>query len=298
MYDDQYDIWNLDQYLPPQQEPAPPASPPEQLGSFGAPINSSNPAGYMDLSYWQSRHDQGLPGSPSLNDIFDLKTGQMRPGWSRTERGYEMTPMNAPAPTPTGAPPPPYGGGGGGDQWGYLTQPFGRTPPQWQSGPSFNAPTFAPPPPFSYKAFAAPDQNSIYSDPSYQFRKGEGEQALAQRAASMGKYRTGGTMKDFINYNQNAASQEYANIFGRAVDAHNLGLQQELGTYATNYGVTRDAYDRLFNESKAEFEPLQRENEMMNQREFDKFLAEYDIFDRDRRRAGDYLYRNAALGAG
>jgi hypothetical protein len=112
----------------------------------------------------------------------------------------------------------------------------------------------------------------------------------------MGKYRTGGTMKDFINYNQNAASQEYGNIFGRSVDAHNLGLQQALGTYGTNYGVSRDTYDRLFEESKAEFAPQQRENEMFNQREFDNFLASYDIFDRDKRRASDELWRGANAG--
>lgn len=272
-----------------QNAPAP-AGP--ALGSFGVPENGGNPAGYMDLSYWQSRHDQGLPGAPSVDDMFDAN-GQLKPGWKRTARGYEMVSPAATTPTsgggdPYGGYPTTYGGGGG---FGYLTEPYGKTPPNWTPGPGFQPPTFSAPPPFSYQKFQVPTADSIYSDPSYDFRRGEGEKALGQRAASMGTYRTGGTLKDFINYNQNAASQEYSNIFKRAVDTHNLGLEQELGTYGTNYGVSRDVYDRLYQGSKATFDAQQRESELVNNRNFDSFLADYDIFTRDRKRVSDELWR-------
>jgi hypothetical protein len=279
-----------------------------------------------DSGNFELRYDPGIynppaqtdlasPSSPAATDpnawLYDPNADPsgfpgLPNGWQWVWNGNQWTSNhNAGGPSgPVSAPPPPSvgdgysGGGGGGGGWGYLTEPFTGQAPQWRSGPRLDIPSLAAPPPFSYKEFQAPDKNSVYADPSYQFRKGEGEQALAQRAASLGKYRTGGTMKDFINYNQNAASQEYGNIFGRAVDAHNLGLTQALGTYGTNWGVTRDVNDALFREHQAEFEPLQRDNEQWNQREFDNFLASYDIFDRDRRRAGDYLFQGAELGNG
>lgn len=186
------------------------------------------------------------------------------------------------------------GSGNGG--WGWLTEPFTRQPPSYRPGATFQPPTFTTPPPFSYKSFEAPTKESIYADPSYQFRLGQGQQALEQSAAGRGILRTGGTLKDLVNYGQNAASQEYSNIFDRAVQAHNLGLQQELGTYGVNYGVTRDAYDRLFDANKAVFEAQERENVRSNQREVDNFLSDFDIFEKNRRRAGDYLFRAAELG--
>lgn len=184
----------------------------------------------------------------------------------------------------------------GDDPWGYLPEPFTKTPPSYKPGPGFVPPTFTPPPPFSYKEFAPPTTDSIFADPSYKFRFGEGQKAVEQSAAGRGVLRTGGTLKDIANYGQNAASQEYSNIFKRGVDTHNLGLQQALGTYGTNYGVSRDVFDRLYEGNKAQFTAQQRENELMNSRDFDNFLADYDIFEKNRRRAGDYLFQAAELG--
>lgn len=262
---------------------------------YGILPNSGNKAGYMDLAYWNSR---GVP----TDQIFDVSTGQLRNGWSRTGSGYERT---------GGVTPPTTGGGGGeiwtttgggaprgtfGDDWGYLTEPFTGKPPAWQSWAPSASPSIVKPPKFEFKQFEAPTMDSIYADPSYQFRKGEGEKALAQRIASTGAYRTGGTLKDFINYNQNAASQEYGNIFGRAVDAHNLGLNQALGTYATNWGVDRDALDREIDIWGAQNTAMQRENENQNRRNLDNFLAEFDIFDRNKKRVSDALFGAAGLG--
>lgn len=188
-----------------------------------------------------------------------------------------------------------FGRGGGGD-WGYLTEPFTGTPPSWISGPTFTPPTFATPPPFEYKQYQAPTKDSIYADPSYQFRIGEGRKALEQSAAGRGTLRTGGTLKDLVNYGQQAASQEYSNIFDRSVQAHNQGLTQALGTYTTNYGVGRDAYDRLYDGKKATFDAQQYDNSQMNRREFDNFLQSFDVFEKNRRRAGDYLFKAAGIG--
>jgi hypothetical protein len=278
-----------------------------------APSGSLNPGdpGYR-LSPWAPGYDPGptwnngiAPGAPSPR--YDYNGGSapdqpLTPGYTSWEWEGPQSPMwdtdnrqwnrgvwqERQGPSGT-APPSEPTGTTGSDGFGYLTEPFTGTAPSWQAGPTYKAPTWEPPPPFSYKQFQAPTPDSIYADPSYQFREGQGRQALQQSAGAKGVLRTGGTLKDLINYGQNAASQEYSNIYGRAVDAHNMGLEQELGTYGVNYGVGKDERDYLFDASKAEFAPQQRENEQMNQRQFDAFLANFDIFDRNRRRAGDYL---------
>lgn len=249
------------------------------------------------------------PGHGWLYNPHQQPTQNPGPGnywsWNGTQWEPRPVPRASPPPSaPTGnlGEPPPGGGdiGGydvpGGGGFGYLTEPFTGRPPSWMAGPTFRPPTFERPPAFAYEKFQAPTADSIYADPSYQFRTGEGRRALEQSAAGRGVLRTGGTLKDLINFGQNAASQEYSNIFDRGVTAHNLGLQQALGSYATNYGVDRDVYDRLYEGNKATFEGQQRENELINQREFNNFLADFDIFEKSRRRAGDYLFQGAGLG--
>ena len=291
MLDDAYsDPWNSQDPYTDLPVITPPAAPP--FNQWGIPPNGGNRVGYQDLSYWISR-------GVTPDQIFD-ENGQIKPGWSRTGIGYERTGGTSTPPSvgPTYDPiPTTYGGGGGpGGDWGYLTEPYGKTAPNWQPGPGFAPPTFAAPPPFSYKEFQVPTTESIYADPSYKFRFGEGERAVEQSAAGRGVLRTGGTLKDIANYGQNAASQEYSNIFKRAADVHNMGLQQALGTYGTNYGVSRDVYDRLYQGNKATFDAKQRESELLNQRNFDQFLADYDIFDRDKKRTGSYLQWAAGQG--
>jgi hypothetical protein len=272
----------------------------------GQQMPSANPGSSMEpYDPWKAAGQQPMPGTaPRPGHIWV----QMPDGsWVETPNGVHPpgdNGLSVPAAGPPGQTPAYSGGsggggwssGGGGGDWGYLTEPFTGKPPEWRAGPTFQPPTFVTPPPFSYKQFQAPTKDSIYADPSYDFRVGEGKRALEQSAAGRGVLRTGGTLKDLVNYGQNAASQEYSNIFDRSVQAHNLGLNQELGTYATNYGVTRDAYDRLYEGNKATFEGLQRDNLLMNQRDFDNFLANFDIFEKNRRRAGDYVTWAAGQG--
>lgn len=247
----------------------------------------------LDIDYWAK---QGV----QWDQIFDPEhDNQIRPGWKRIKNGYAPvgwpdTSGDDPLPEPTH--PPPSTGGGGDDPWGYLTEPFPGKPPAWINGPTLSLPTLTAPPPFSYPEFVPPTADSIYADPSYQFRKREGEQSLQQSAAGRGVLRTGGTLKDLVNYGQNAASQEYSNIFNRGAQTHDMGLEQALATYGTNWGVSKDVLGSEFNARKAEFEPLQRNNELMNEREFNNFLSSFDIFEKNRRRAGDYLTWAASQG--
>lgn len=70
----------------------------------------------------------------------------------------------------------------------------------------------------SYGSFTQPfDVQSFYQnlDPSYFFRLQQGQQAVANSNAAGNGALTGSAMKDLINYNQNAASQEYGNAYNR-----------------------------------------------------------------------------------
>lgn len=268
----------------------PGGDPYEEPGGGTPPPSQANPNAWL---YDQNADPSGFPPLPN--------------GWQWVWNGNQWTsnhnaggpsgptsPVVPPAPSVGGDYRPPGQGGGGG--FGYLTEPFTGRPPAWQNWSMSGAPSIVKPPPFAYKQFEAPTKDGIYSDPSYQFRLGEGQRALEQSAAGKGVLRTGGTMKNLLNYGQNAASQEYSNIFGRAVDTHNLGLSQELGTYGTNWGVSRDVLDREIDIWGAQNTAAQRQNEQFNQHEFNNFLAEFDIFNSNRKRAGDYLFQGAGLG--
>jgi hypothetical protein len=65
---------------------------------------------------------------------------------------------------------------------------------------------------WAMKDFAPSD---LTTDPSYQWRLQQGQQALERSAAAKGGLSSGGFMKDLTNYAQGAASQEYGNAFNR-----------------------------------------------------------------------------------
>ena len=55
----------------------------------------------------------------------------------------------------------------------------------------------------------------IYSDPSYQFRLQQGQDAIQSSAAAQGGLLSGATLKALQNYGQESASQEYSNAYNR-----------------------------------------------------------------------------------
>jgi len=67
----------------------------------------------------------------------------------------------------------------------------------------------------SPEQFKAPTEADLAQDPSYQFRLKQGQDAALASAASRGLARTGGFAKALADYNQQAASQEYGNVYQR-----------------------------------------------------------------------------------
>jgi hypothetical protein len=80
----------------------------------------------------------------------------------------------------------------------------------------------------------APDKFTaadLETDPGYQFRLAEGNKALQAQAAAKGILQSGGTLKALTRYGQDAASQEYANAWDRAMK----GRQQDFTERARRF---------------------------------------------------------------
>ena len=97
------------------------------------------------------------------------------------------------------------------------------------------APVYTPPPAFSYGTFQAPTLAEAQQQPGYQFGLQQGEQALQQSAAAQGLLRTGGTLKDILNYGQQAATQNYQNVYNNDLTAYTTNRGTAEDTYNTNY---------------------------------------------------------------
>jgi hypothetical protein len=121
--------------------------------------------------------------------------------------------------------------------------PYGPTAPYAAPDP-YTASTYAAPDPYGAREYTAPTYTSpvpftaptaadMAADPGYQFRLQQGQQALERSGAARGVTRTGGTLKDVLDYGQRAASQEYGNVFNRMASQ-----------YGMNEGLRGEAFDR------------------------------------------------------
>lgn len=138
-----------------------------------------------------------------------------------------------------------YGGvdseGHGGAGGGSGTTPSG---PTWtvEDAPEYEGPDYERADPYQgtpyegYREFRAPTVEEMQADPGYQFRMQEGNRALENSAAARGMLRGSNTLRDIVNYNQNAASQEYQNVYNRAADAYARNQDE----YRYTHGMARD----------------------------------------------------------
>ena len=170
------------------------------------------------------------------------------------EDPLEQDPTPAtPIPFPTqvynpggGTPPGGTGGGGGGAGGGGGGGGFGGPGDK----PLFN---FAPVPGFTPPDFNRPSATDAFNEPGYQFRLQSGSDALQRSAAAKGLLRTGGTLKDITEYGQNFASNEYGNVFNRALSA----------------------YDRKYQGAKDRYAPQLAQWNMLSQAELQAALAQF-----------------------
>jgi hypothetical protein len=81
------------------------------------------------------------------------------------------------------------------------------------------------------------------NDPGFMERLKLGTDAIQNSAASKGTLLTGGTLKDLMQFGQDYASNEYGNVFNRALAGHNAAM----GTFGANYDIYRNNQTDPFN---------------------------------------------------
>ncbi len=84
--------------------------------------------------------------------------------------------------------------------------------------------------------FVAPTGATEQNDPGYQFRLQQGESALQNSAAAKGTLLNGATAKDINAYGQDYASNEYGNVYNRA-----------LGEFQDRYNIFQQGQTNLYN---------------------------------------------------
>lgn len=168
------------------------------------------------------------------------------PGWDPLSQTWNPAKAGTPDPGPT---PPPLD-----PTAGPLTKPYGETftPPTPSNiggpagvgvTPTFGGPSYTPPPAFK---FNAPTAEQALNDPGYKFRTQQGADRLQNWAAARGTLNDSSTAKDLEDYGQQAASQEYQQLWDR-------DWRQQTGEYATNYATQfMDPYNIQFGQANAQ----------------------------------------------
>jgi hypothetical protein len=87
-------------------------------------------------------------------------------------------------------------------------------------------------PQFRPDMFGGVSFDEAMNEPGFQFRLKSGTDALERSAAARGVLRTGGTLKDLVEYGQNFASNEYQNVFNRALQAYMARYQAQRDMFA------------------------------------------------------------------
>jgi hypothetical protein len=173
--------------------------------------------------------------------------------------------------------------------------------------PVFTPPPYTPPPAFAYDDFQPTTAADLYDDPSYTFRVNAGLQSLTNSAAARGVANTGGTLKDFINYGQDAASQEFSAVDNRrrqtyttnragAVDTYNTNYQTQYSDpYKIAYTGAVDAFTPQMTAYQTEAQAGQHEADQDRSYDYNTWLQQYNMWRANRNDTFDEQYRITAL---
>lgn len=180
---------------------------------LSGPSNGGPKGGPNQYDGLSAQPEQSLP----MDGNLPLDSGLLQSGNGTTPTGTDITPSPVTPSTPSGvlgATPqdgldPQINTSLGA--FGSLMQPYGQT-------------------------FTAPTDVTEQNDPGYQFRLQQGQQALERSAAARGNLLNGGTAKALTQYGQDYASNEYSNVYNRA-----------LGQYQQNYNIFQQDQTNQFN---------------------------------------------------
>lgn len=263
-YSDANEWWGGAPSGEPYVEPAPMAAP-----VSGPPytIHNPPPAG------------SAPPGTnwmlnPGTGEFEPIPIGSLPPWGARVDQ--PGTPAPVASPTPVTAPVDyGYSGGGGGEYFGGMAPPA-RTPLAALNYPALNLPRMQAPPAFSYEDFRAPTFEEAQNEPGFDYALKQGIKAYENSKAYTGTYRGGATIKGINDYARNMAAQNYGQVFDRKAQIWDRNRNNAASNYMTNYGVTRDVFDRNYGATKDEFAPKARGTELQFARDWDLFAYEGD----------------------
>ena len=221
----------------------------QQLKEAAAAAGVSYHSSDLDGVVRAVRSNPGSDPQQFINNAANTYAERAQPG------GGEPAPAPTPAPTPAPATAPataapssaapygwgtqygvgPYGGPQslmgpwtgvappvpqmGASSWDPYAAPAPYEPPSAYQPGEYQPPTYTPGAPFT-----GPTAEQMSADPGYQFRLQQGQEALERSGAARGVTNTGGTLKNILDYGQQAASQEYGNVYDRA--AQNWGMNE------------------------------------------------------------------------
>jgi hypothetical protein len=261
-----------------QQDPSDPS-----YGGNGDPASAPVPPGY--------RRD------PVTGQLIWVGSFTPDPGHGTVTPPNTPVPgLTAPTPPPTPTPTKPPGPSGYPDLSGTFPDQFTPPTPNPLPGtPVFHAPAYAPPPKFTYSDFVLPTAEEALNDPGYQFARDAGNDSFMNNAAARGVAGTGGTIKDFINYNQNAATQQYTGVVNRDLGVYGTNRQNALDTYNTNYktqytdpwSFADTAAQQAYNGELAGFTTnsanVQHNNDIANSNAYNAWIQKFNIWDAQRK---------------
>lgn len=168
------------------------------------------------------------------------------------------------------------GGGGGGDSYGGGYQAPDRTSLASLNYPSLNLPRMQAPPPFAYQDYTSPTREQAESEPGFDYALKQGIKAYENSKAYTGTYKGGATIKGINDYARNMATQNYGQVDERQYRNWSGNRANAADSYMTNYGVSRDVFDRNSGAVKDEFAPRARSAELEYARDWDVFAYEGD----------------------
>lgn len=200
------------------------------------PTVTSDPWTQADLDAATQYYTQLLAGHQDVGTVDDgvnaylrqrraglghdqaLQAGTSSLGWD-----HLSTPKVDPTtPTPTG------GAGSSAGAAGSLTTPFSTpfvAPDPVNLGGPAGIPFIPPTPTFTPPTFTPPTADEALQDPGYAFRLDQGNKQLQNWAAAKGTLNDSSTANALQDYGQNAASQEYQNVWGRNFNAYGANLK-------------------------------------------------------------------------
>jgi hypothetical protein len=161
----------------------------------------------------------------SVEEVFQNISGMTPSAWQGVERTIQSgTPVyqsQGQAPT------------------GEIDGPV-MTPQSSYQAMQYSAPAASTSPALTYQS----NPFNFEADPSYAFRKQQGEDALQKRQLASGNFFSGGALKEAADYGSGLASTEYGNAFNRYMQQDDRNFRNNNTNYERGWNADMKDYSR------------------------------------------------------